>query len=191
MPHPPASSAEALAFVAFFRNLNLGRPRSPVRSQLEDAFARAGAPHARSVQTNGTVVFCAATPADAEAILHQVRAILADSCDFVEPACVRSRAQVCALASSTALDHVAGDDVFETCISFLCQGELPASLVVPARSPRGDVELVAATATEVLCVSRVVGKTPGSPNAYLEACLGVSFTSRSPGTLRRIAARLG
>jgi uncharacterized protein (DUF1697 family) len=178
-------------YVAFFRNLNLGRPQSPTRVQLEEAFAEAGAERARSVQTNGTVVFHAATAEDAEAVLNRTLALLAPACGFAEPACVRPLAHVCNLASSPALDHVAGEDVFETCVSFACNGSVPAALAVPSRSPRGDVECVAATGTEVFCVSRVVGRTPGSPNAYLEARLGVPFTSRSPGTLRRIAARFG
>ncbi|WP_424532921.1 DUF1697 domain-containing protein [Sphaerisporangium viridialbum] len=44
------------AFVAFYRNMNLGHPNSPTRAMLEDTLRAAGASSARSFQTNGTVL---------------------------------------------------------------------------------------------------------------------------------------
>jgi uncharacterized protein (DUF1697 family) len=56
-------------YAAFFRNLNLGRSNYPDRQGFEAAFLEAGAPHAASFLTNGTLVFEARSPAHARTVL--------------------------------------------------------------------------------------------------------------------------
>src|SRR5579864_3504406 len=56
-PDPFTASEPAMRYAAFFRNLNLGRPRSPDRAQFEAAFLQSGAASAVSFLVNGTLVY--------------------------------------------------------------------------------------------------------------------------------------
>ena len=78
-----------MKFVAFFRNLNLGRPPAPTRAQLESAFLDAGAESAESFLTNGPLVFVASWPDKARLIVIRACAFLQESTGFREPAFLR------------------------------------------------------------------------------------------------------
>ena len=94
------------------------------------------------------------------------------------------------LAGLVALDPFASierSSVHECCVSFLPQGiALPA---VPLESRRGDVEVFRGTGTEAWSLSRKVGNTPGSPNAFLEKLLGQPVTTRAWNTVVRLVGR--
>ena len=57
-----------MKWVAFFRNVNLGQPKSPTRAQLEAAFREAGAEAAASVIIHGTRLFSFARGVVAERV---------------------------------------------------------------------------------------------------------------------------
>jgi uncharacterized protein (DUF1697 family) len=76
-------------FAAFFRNLNLGRPRCPTRQQFEQSFVEAGASESASFLTNGTMAFEARGAGSAKRILARARQSLRDSCGLEEPAFLR------------------------------------------------------------------------------------------------------
>ena len=63
---------------------------------------------------------------------------------------------------------------------------LPA---VPFASERGDVEILQFTASEALSISRTVGNTPGSPNAFLEKQFGLPATTRNWNTVVRLVQK--
>jgi hypothetical protein len=80
---------------------------------------------------------------------------------------------------------VARDRVYECCVTFLHpKAALPPDAV--RRSARGDVELVDARADAVLSLVHVVGRSPGSPNAFLEKLLGLPATTRAWNTIVRL-----
>ena len=81
-------TADAGLHVAFFRNLNLGQPRSksPGSAALVAAFTAAGASGVRNFQTNGTVLFRAA---DTGHVVVAVLSKLADAGE-IEPKVVQS-----------------------------------------------------------------------------------------------------
>jgi len=154
-------------YVAFFRNVNLGRANCPSKAQLEDAFMRAGAQLASSFLTNGTIVFDVAASDRARKILAAAHRTLQAECGLKEPAYLRTVEQLAGLVALMPFASVERDAVYECCISFLPPEDvaLPA---LPMSSKRADVELISTTGTEVFSVSRKIGNTPGSPNAFLE-----------------------
>ncbi|WP_092358451.1 DUF1697 domain-containing protein [Collimonas sp. OK242] len=180
-----------MKYAAFFRNLNLGRPNCPNRAQLEAAFISAGADTATSFLTNGTVVFVAGSNARAAKILSLARQTLQAECGLTEPAYIRS---VDYLAELVALDPFAVVDreqVYECCVSFLHADSsiTPASL--PLESKRRDLEIFRCTSSEALSVSKKIGNSPGSPNAFLEKLLGLPATTRSWNTVLRLVRKHG
>lgn len=172
----------------FYRNLNLGRRHSPTRAQFEAAFLGAGADSAQSFLTNGTLVFTTGTGPRARKVLAAANRALQLACGLKEPAFLR---RVDALAALVASDPFAAVDraaVHACCVTFL-----HADAVVPdtaARmSTRGDVELLAVDGDAVFSLSRRIGSSPGSPNAYLEKLLGLPATTRAWNTVVRLVAK--
>lgn len=177
-------------YAAFFRNLNLGRPNCPTRLQLERAFKIAGAKAATSFLTNGTVVFEVGAGTRARQVLAAARRELRACCGLVEPVFIRRISDLAELVAQDPFASVDPAAVYQRCVSFLHPEALvPAG--VPAASRRGDVEVLHLTATEALCVSRKVGNTPGSPNAFLEKLLGLPATTRNWNTVVRLVGKHG
>jgi len=172
---------------AFFRNTNLGRPRSPTRVQLEDAFLQAGAVSAHSFLTNGTLVFEAPDTTAAQ-LAMRARARLHATCGLVEPVFVRSLAQLERLVARNPFEGIVLDDVYECCVTFLPNGA-GRKLEVPQRNVRGDVEIIARQGDAGFSLSRQFGASPGSPNAYLEKELGQQTTTRAWNTILRLVSK--
>jgi len=170
---------------AFFRNLNLGRPGSPTRAQLEAAFLEAGATSAVSFLVNGTLVFDTAPEARPRAIAWSACERMRASCGLREPAFVRRVAELAELvrAEPFAGVDVAGDDL--RCITFL-GGHREVLPPFPFETPRADVAFIATTGAEVFSIARVVGKSTGSPNAWLERTLAAPATTRNWRTVVRL-----
>ncbi len=175
-------------YVAFLRNVNLGRPNSPTRAQFEAAFLESGAATAASFLVNGTLVF---TPAPGQ----RARAVAARACDAMrvrcgmrEPVFVRSVAELQALVASDPFAGVVAEGRDACCLSLLGAPRkvLPA---LPFVSARGDLELLRAEDTHVLSVSRWVGQSAGSPNAWLERVLGEPATTRNWRTVTRLVEK--
>ena len=175
-------------YAAFLRNVNLGRANSPTRAQLEAAFLAAGAASAESFQVNGTLVFTLARGTRPRALAARACEAMAASCGMREPVFVRSVDELRALvASDPFAGHVAeGRDAF--CISFLAAPRKPLP-ELPLVTPRGDLELLRADDTHVLSVSRWIGASPGSPNAWLERTLGEPATTRNWRTVVRLVEK--
>ncbi|MES2954094.1 MAG: DUF1697 domain-containing protein [Pseudomonadota bacterium] len=179
-----------MKYAAFFRNLNLGRTHCPNKIQFEAAFIAAGAETAASFLTNGTLVFSARTRASARKVLAQACQALQLECGLKEPAWLRS---VDELAALVALDPFAGikpGSVYACCISFLpTKGAKPPAL--PLQSARRDVEVIRFTDGAALSLSRQIGNTPGSPNAFFEKLLGAPATTRNWNTVVRLVGKHG
>ena len=177
-----------MRFAAFLRNVNLGRPGSPTRALLEVAFLQSGAASAESFQVNGTLVFTPAPGQRARAVASRACAAMRASCGMREPVFVRSLDELQALVTGQPFaGHVAeGRDAF--CISFL---GAPASVLpaLPFVTPRRDLEILRADDTHVLSISRWVGASAGSPNAWLERALREPATTRNWRTLVRLVEK--
>jgi len=172
-------------YVAFFRNVNLGHPKSPTKSQLEAAFTNAGAEFARSFQTNGTLVFSADNEQTALKVIARACRTLESACGLDEPAFICSLAHLAKLVAADPFAGVNMEDVYQCCASFLppnAIGKVKATL----QSERGDVEIIRVTSKTVLSIARKVGSSPGSPTAFLEKTLSVPVTTRNWNTILRL-----
>ncbi len=181
-------STPVARYAAFFRNVNLGRPSSPTRAQLEAAFLESGAASAWSFQVNGTLVFTLAPGARPRAVAARACAAMRAGCGLREPVFVRRVDELAALVASAPFAGVQAQGRDACCVTWLDspRAALPA---LPFVTPRGDVELLAATGSEVLSVSRWIGKSAGSPNALLERLLDASATTRNWRTLVRLVEK--
>lgn len=176
-------------YAVFFRNLNLGRPKSPTRTQFEQAFLDAGAASAQSFLTNGTLVFSPQAGLNAETILSQASVLLHSACGLIEPGFLRTVADLKALVAEDPFAAVDVTSVYACCITFLTDGiTLPET---PLQSKRGDVEILHMTRGHALSTCVIVGKSPGSPNAYLEKLLDRPASTRNWNTVVRLVAKFG
>ena len=177
-----------MRYAAFLRNVNLGRPRSPTRAQLETAFLAAGAASAASFQVNGTLVFTLAPGARPRAVASRACETLAASCGMREPVFVRSVDELRALVDARPFDGQVAEGLDACCISFLGAPRQPLPRL-PLVTPRGDLELLRHDDTHVFSVSRWLGKSGGSPNAWLERQLGEPATTRNWRTVVRLVEK--
>ena len=179
-----------MRYAAFLRNVNLGRPKSPTRAQLEAAFLDAGAATAASFQVNGTLVLTLAPGARPRAVASRACAALRASCGMVEPVFVRSVDELRALVAAAPFAGQVADGRDACCISFLGAPRTPLP-ALPLTTPRGDIELLSAADTHVFSVSRWIGQSAGSPNAWLERHLGEPATTRNWRTVVRLVEKYG
>jgi uncharacterized protein (DUF1697 family) len=177
-----------LQFVAFLRNVNLGQPGSPTRTQLESAFRAAGAGSARSFQTNGTLVFAARSLPVAQEITGRARQELGSACGLKEPAYLARLDHLTELVRSDPFAGREAPEVIYFAASFMPSGAL-ARLPAPLVSPRGDLEVIVVTDQVALSVARRLGKTSGDPTSFIEKYLGVPVTTRSWGTIVRLVQK--
>lgn len=177
-----------MKYAAFFRNVNLGRPNCPTKAQLEAAFIAAGAGTAASFLTNGTIVFSVKSIAVARKVVAAACKALQAECGLREPAYVRSVDYLAELVALDPFAFVDRRDVYQCCASFL-QSNKVALPAVPLASARRDVEILRFTDAEALSVSRQIGKSPGSPNAFLERLLATPVTTRNWNTIVRLVAK--
>jgi len=173
---------------AFFRNVNLGRTNAPSREQLEAAFREAGAASASSFLVNGTLVFDTPAGVRPRALAARACALMRTRCGLREPVFVRRVDELAALVASEPFADVPVADPDFACITFLA-GHRAALPALPSATPRGDIEFVAATGAEVLSIARLVGRAPGSPNAWLERRLEGAATTRNWRTVVRLVDR--
>ena len=177
-------------FAAFFRNLNLGRPRCPTRQQFEQSFVEAGAGEAASFLTNGTIAFEARSAGSAKRILARARKSMRDSSGLEEPAFLREFAYLQRLVAADPFAAIDRGAVYDCYVTFL-HDDVVAARGLPPSSPRGDVELIQFTGSEALCVAHKLAKSPGSPNAFVEKTLALPATTRAWNTVVRLVAKHG
>ena len=177
-------------YAAFLRNVNLGRPGSPTRAQLEAAFLAAGAASAASFQVNGTLVFTPAPGVRPRALAARAGEHLRASCGMREPLFVRALDELRALVASDPFAGQVAEGLDACCITFLGAPRRPLP-ALPVVSPRGDLELLRSDDTHVLSVSRWLGKSGGSPNAWLERHFGEPATTRNWRTVVRLVDKHG
>jgi uncharacterized protein (DUF1697 family) len=174
--------------VAFFRNLNLGRPHCPTKAQFEEAFSAAGAMSASSFRTNGTMVFTVSSDSQSQKVFNGACEILRNTCGLKEPGCIRTIEYLAELVTLNPFAAVEPGSVYACCASFL-DPESSLRAKPPLESKRRDVKVLQWTDSEALSVSLKVGNAPGSPNAFLEKLLGLPVTTRSWTTIVRLVRK--
>jgi uncharacterized protein (DUF1697 family) len=176
------------AHVAFFRNVNLGRPHCPTRAQLEAAFLEAGAVSANSFLVNGTLVYACPRDARPRALAARARALLRTRCGLREPVFVRSVALLATLVARRPFAGVVAEGRDTCCVTFL-QSHKPPLPAAPCAALRGAVEFLAFDGSEAFSVARLAGSGIGSPNAVLERLLDAPATTRAWRTIERLVSK--
>ena len=180
--------ATRVKYVAFFRNLNLGRPNCPTKAQFEAAFVAAGASSASSFLTNGTLVYTVGPGHRSKKVFADACEVLRGSCGLKEPGYVRTVKRLADLVALNPFSDVQPGSVYACCVSFLHPDSAPLA-ELPLESRRGDVKVLRCTGSEALSISLKLGNTPGSPNAFLEKQLGLPATTRVWNTVVRLVER--
>ncbi len=175
-------------YAAFLRNVNLGRPNSPTRAQFEEAFLVSGAASAESFLVNGTLVFTLAPGARPRAVAERACEAMRASCGMREPVFVRGVEELRVLVAGDPFAGQAAEGRDACCITFLGAPRKPLP-ALPFVTARGDLELLRSDDTHVLSVSRWVGSSAGSPNAWLERALGEPATTRNWRTVVRLVEK--
>ena len=111
-----------MKYAVFFRNVNLGRPKSPSKTQLERAFLDADAVEAQSFLTNGTIVFTARPRSNPARILTAATEQLQSECGLVEPGFLRSLTYLRELIALDPFVSVDQSAVYSCCATFLHTG---------------------------------------------------------------------
>jgi uncharacterized protein (DUF1697 family) len=179
-----------MKFVAFHRNVNLGQPKSPTRSQLEAAFLQAGASEAASFMSNGTLVFSVARSRVAPRTAQQAREILSRVCGLTQPVFVQSFPYLAQLVAEYPFVKFTDPDIVERCISFF-EPKATAQLEPPLESERKDCLVFRATAGLALSIVREVNGKIGYPTPVLERELNLPVTTRGWTTIVRLVERYG
>ena len=174
-----------MRFVAFFRNVNLGRPGSPSKAQLVSAFIAAGAKEVDSFLTHGNATFSASSSRGADVIAEAAREHLRLACGLIEPVYTRSLRYLAELVASEPFATAPDEDVYQRCVSFLPAGvtEIPEA---PITTPRRDVEVFHFLSGEAFSVTRTVGGRSGYANGLLERVLRTRLTTRNWNTIVRL-----
>jgi hypothetical protein len=170
-----------MVHVAFFRNLNLGQTRtqSPTRTVLEDAFATAGVAHARSFQTNGTVLFEPLGRPPAQVMVS----VLATS-GYADIAPTQPLAEVAALVAAVRLRV----DIDRSLYATFFDRAGPQTWALPGAQLDGLGTTVVASGPGWVATHVAPG---GDPTSAVQARLGQRATTRGFGTLEKLLAAAG
>ena len=174
----PAATLTQVRAAAFFRNLNLGQPRSPSRATLVEAFEGAGATRVTSYRSNGTVLFDSTSPARTARL---VVIALAQVCGYRDAVVVRRERWLRAHATEwSAAGEQSEVTLFDARVDF------PEPL--PWRPAKGGLTVLAADRHHALCLNDEPRTSFGAP--VIERLLGLPATSRSTGTMLGVVDRL-
>jgi hypothetical protein len=175
-------TADAGLHVAFFRNLNLGQPRSksPGSAALVAAFTAAGASGVRNFQTNGTVLFRAA---DTGHVVDEVRESLDALTGYGDAVVVRPASWLMQLGGRLDPTLPGG----EVCL--FDAANAPA-LVLPWTDPRFPSLTIHALDRRHAVTSWTDARQGPSGNRALTTLTGVPVTCRGIPTMLRLGALL-
>jgi hypothetical protein len=165
-------------WVALFRNLNLGQPRSPSRAELVAAFEAEGATDVLSHQSNGTVAFAA--EGDPQLLADAVVARLGLVCAYDDVVLVR------------AVDWLRDlhlHDLPDGCELTVFDGPSPFPQALPWSPDGQEVTVLRADHLHAVVLNPRERRSRGTP--VVEARLGVLATSQGAGTVLRLLARFG
>ncbi|WP_282205543.1 DUF1697 domain-containing protein [Kitasatospora fiedleri] len=175
-------------YIAFLRAVNVGG-RTVKMDRLRELFAGLGLEGVRTYIQSGNVFFRSAET-DWAALAARIEAGLAAGLGYPVPVMLRTVEEVEALL---ALDPFAGVEPGEDkrlCVLFLSEPLPPeVATALPVASPKGDWELIGATADAAFVVMHVRnGRLNGNPATAFPASYAGQATSRFFHTTAKIVA---
>ncbi|MFJ1758284.1 DUF1697 domain-containing protein [Kitasatospora sp. NPDC088134] len=173
-------------YIAFLRAVNVGG-RTVRMDRLRELFVGLGLADVRTYIQSGNVFFRTAET-DRAALTARIEAGLAEGLGWPVPVMLRTVEEVEALL---ALDPFAGVEPGEDkrlCVLFLSE-PLPEGVELPAVSPKGDWEMIGATADAAFVVMHVRnGRLNGNPATAFPKSYRGQATSRFFHTTAKIVA---
>lgn len=166
----------------FYRNMNLGHPRSPDRAGLEGALAEAGGSDVRSFQTNGTVLVRADDPAG---VVAAAAPALADRWDYADAGLVRPVGLLTEILRTDPFVGARDDRTYRETFTFYEGGD-PLDVTPPWTNERDDVHVLAVRDGIALGIIRRRSTGVGSPTSEIERMTGGVATTRTLGTIQRL-----
>ncbi|MEU5389601.1 MULTISPECIES: DUF1697 domain-containing protein [Kitasatospora] len=175
-------------YIAFLRAINVGG-RTVKMDRLRELFAGLGLEGVRTYIQSGNVFFRTAET-DRAALAARIEAGLADGLGYPVPVMLRTVEEVEALLALDPFAAVEPAEDKRLCVLFLSEplpDEVAAAL--PVASPKGDWEMVGATADAAFVVMYVRnGRLNGNPATAFPKSYRGQATSRFFHTTAKIAA---
>lgn len=179
-----------MKFVAFLRNVNLGQPKSPTRTQLEKAFLQAGATEAVSFLSNGTVVFSTSESHTVQEIANRARDSLQEMCGLQEPVFVCSLTHLVQLINEEPFSDFKDTPLSDRAMSFF-DPKMTPGISAPFEPTRKDCLVIRIEGGEALSIIRAVNGKRGYPTRVLEKAIQSPVTTRSWTTILRLVKKFG
>jgi uncharacterized protein (DUF1697 family) len=177
-------------YIAFLRAVNVGGRKAPMAT-VRELFGELGLKDVRSYIASGNVFFRPADTGrgavDRSALTSSIEAKLAEGLGFEVPVMVRTAGQLEAALAAAPFDGIEVTPEIRLSLAFSSQPL--TGLQLPQRSPKGDWEILGATAGELFVVLHLPnGRMEGNPMASIEKTLGVRLTARFHHTAAKILA---
>ncbi|GAA1969322.1 DUF1697 domain-containing protein [Kitasatospora viridis] len=154
-------------WVALLRAVNVGG-RTVKMERLRELFADVGLVDVRSYIQSGNVFFTDPAGLDRAELGRRIEAHLAEALGWPVPVLLRTVEELAAVVEADPFRGVEVTPDVRLLVAFLTEPP-PADLELPARTKRGDVEVIAVTDAEAFAVGRIID---GRPVGKLEPVLG-------------------
>ncbi|MDH6115804.1 uncharacterized protein (DUF1697 family) [Kitasatospora sp. GAS204A] len=164
-------------FIAFLRAVNVGG-RTVKMERLRELFAELDLRDVRTYIQSGNVFFSTDAGVDRAALTRRIEEHLAAALGYQVPAMLRTVAELAAVVDADPFRDIEVTPDVRLCVVFLSE-PLPADLALPHLTPKGDLEVIAATATEAFVVAHLIG---GRPTGNATTAFGKAY--RGHGTAR-------
>jgi uncharacterized protein (DUF1697 family) len=176
------ASANATRYVAFIRNVMIGRAGLHADVLLE-FFDGAGAQEARSHLATGNVSFTS-RESSLEGIIDAAQRGIHLTMGRFEPVFVRSLDALRQAVRADPFAEVPMVEVRDRCVTFI---ELSGGqLTVPIHSARGDAVIFAQNGHDIYSATHLINGRGGNPNRMIEKELFCRATTRNWNTVERI-----
>jgi uncharacterized protein (DUF1697 family) len=172
-------------YVALLRAVNVGG-RFVRMERLRALFEELGLKRVRTFIQSGNVFFESGA-ANRTTLARRIEAHLGAELGFECPVFLRTIGELEQALAIDAFDTVKVTPQTRLAVLFLAK-PLPASVVLPHRSPKGDCEILAVTPGEAFAVLHQQDGRPGNPAAYMEKAFGINTTVRFHHTALKMLA---
>jgi uncharacterized protein (DUF1697 family) len=173
-------------YVAFLRGINVGGHASIKMADLKAVFEKMGFQDVRTVLASGNVIF-AAQQTNEKMFGAEIESGLKKTFKRNISILLRSRDHLEQLRASEPFKKIENTPGIRLYVSFLSQGAKKPSIKIPYATPRNEVRILGATATEVFSVVDLENGM-GTPQAMaiLEKKFGSKLTTRNWNTVLKV-----
>lgn len=171
-------------YVAFLRGINVGGHNLVKMEDLRQLFLSLGFNNVKSYINSGNIIF-ETSEIDLNAIIKGIHRELNELLDGDVKVFLRDMPQVEEITQLNPFNDIESQTT-KLYVTFLSD-EPSRKIRLPLNSPDMDVEVIFMTNREAFSLARRKNGRFGFPNKFIETRLGVSATTRSWTTVKRIA----